>query len=106
MENYKIIRNGDGLRWKYDFTLKNGLNLLVNFESQHATEHGAPTRVEVYDRDRNNITEQIVSAFMAEKRLSALKHQDEVHQLISYCKSLEKEEIRSALGFRQHRPMA
>jgi|GEM_PF-5570018 len=106
MENYKIIRNGDERQFKYDFTLKNGLNLLVKFRADHATEQGFPTHVEVFDHERNNVTDEVLQSFLSKHQRDHILNQDDVHQFIAHCQKIQKEQIRSWLGFPQRRPLA
>lgn len=109
MESYKIIRNSADKCYQYDFTLQNGINIKVDFVSETRANGRTDKHLrnmEVYDSDRNNITDYVVSAYQLRAgamrfepspsaELSAMSHAD-VHQLINWCKALPEEELESA----------
>lgn len=110
MEKYKIIRNSADNCYQYDFTLQNGINIKVDFISETKVNGRTDKHLrnmEVYDSDRNNITDYVVSAFQLRgdalhfetnrtaAGISGMSHLD-VHQLINWCKSLPEEELETA----------
>ena len=103
MERYTIIHNVEQQSRKYDFTFHNGVNVRVDF-------HAAPTLtgdasqasgLEIYDRDRNNITDFVVRNAKQTQRQRNRSHaaplsSQDVHQLINFCKTLAKDDLHRA----------
>jgi len=106
MESYRIIRDPQDQRCRYDFTFGNGVNVQVQFELLPNDSTGQPaaggaTELAVYDSNRDNITEWVLKQFrecqsgaaeLALHRSAVPVQSHEVENLIHFIRGLKKPE--------------